>query len=378
MQVEAIIIGDNHYNALGVIRSLGCHNIDIQLILFESEENFVQYSKFVKKYTIIKQETQLLKKTIFNQLNQDKINVIFPLSDFAAIVCDEISKEDCYRNCIIPNANGSCKVYQNKEIINKIAETCNITVPKSDILKLKDNNELKWNIFPAIIKPLLSIEGHKSDIAIVNEANEFKTVIQGFKDKGYAEVQIQEYINGTDECMLEVMGYVGKNGQVNFSKIIKKIREYPIKNGSTSFAEFVDSWNGIDKHSIVQLLAKTNYYGIFDIEFKYANGTTYFIEINFRNGAPSHALSKQGYNIPYRWLCDAASLNINSSVKMDNRFFMVETRDVVNMLKRDVSLKIWIKDFFRAKLLIWDASDLVPTFKMYTSFLKQIIRRVLR
>ena len=27
-----------------------------------------------------------------------------------------------------------------------------------------------------------------------NEANEFKTVIQGFKDKGYAEVQIQEYI----------------------------------------------------------------------------------------------------------------------------------------------------------------------------------------
>lgn len=378
MEVEAIIIGDNHYNALGVIRSLGYHNIDIKLIVFENEENFVQYSRFVKKYKIIKQDAELLKETIHNFLNPDKTNILFPLSDFAAIVCDEISKDESYKNCVIPNANGNCKVYQNKETINKIAETCNITVPKSDILNFEENSKLEWETFPAIIKPLLSIEGHKSDIAIVNEANEFKTVIQGFKDKGYAEVQIQEYINGTDECMLEVMGYVGKNGQVNFSKIIKKIREYPIKNGSTSFAEFVDSWNGIDKNSIVQLLAKTNYYGIFDIEFKYANRTTYFIEINFRNGAPSHALSKQGYNIPYRWLCDAASLNINSSVKMDNRFFMVETRDVVNMLKRDVSLKIWIKDFFRAKLLIWDASDLLPTFKMYTSFLKQIIRRLLK
>lgn len=378
MQVEAIIIGDNHYNALGVIRSLGCHNIDIQLILFESEENFVQYSKFVKKYTVIKQETQLLKKTIFNQLNQNKINVIFPLCDFAAIVCDEISREDCYRNCIIPNANGSCKIYQNKEIINKIAETCNITVPKSDILKLKNNNELKWNVFPAIIKPLLSIEGHKSDITIADDISDFAEIIRNFKEKGYTEVQVQEYINGNDECMLEVMGYVSKNGEVNFSKIVKKIRENPIKNGSTSFAEFVDSWKGIDKNSIVQLLARTNYYGIFDIEFKYAKGRTYFIEINFRNGAPSYALTKQGYNIPYSWLCDAVGLIVNNSNKFNNRLFMVETRDIINMLKGDVSPGIWIKEFSKAKLLIWDSADIIPTIKMYTSLLKQIIRRVLR
>ena len=378
MEVEAIIIGDNHYNALGVIRSLGYHNIDIKLIVFENEENFVQYSRFVKKYQIIKQDAELLKETIYNFLNPDKTNILFPLCDFAAIVCDEFSKDENYKNCVIPNANGNCKVYQNKETINKIAETCNITVPKSDILNFDKNSKFEWETFPAIIKPLLSIEGHKSDIAIVNEANEFKTVIQGFKDKGYAEVQIQEYINGTDECMLEVIGYVGKNGQVNFSKIIKKIREYPIKNGSTSFAEFVDSWNGIDKNSIVQLLAKTNYYGIFDIEFKYAKGKTYFIEINFRNGAPSHALTKQGYNIPYSWLCDAVGLIVNNSNKFNNRLFMVETRDVINMLKGDVSLGIWIKEFSKAKLLIWDSSDIIPTIKMYSSLLKQIIRRVLR
>ena len=44
---KAIVIGSDHYNTLGVIRSLGEKGIPVYLILITQNEGFVDKSKYV-------------------------------------------------------------------------------------------------------------------------------------------------------------------------------------------------------------------------------------------------------------------------------------------------------------------------------------------
>lgn len=371
----AIVIADDHYNGLGVIRSLGEMGIPIELILMSTGKTVIDHSRYVSVLKKIEHNRESIINAINELVDENKKYVLFPLSDYAAEILDEnYSKYE--HNVIVPNASGRMRALMNKHYLSEIFRLCSVRVPDHIIFCFSDQS-VKWEKYPAIIKPLASVEGLKSDIVTVNNEAELYQALHKFKDKGYTQVLIEEFISGKDEFMIEIMGYVDKTGTPHFSEVVHKIREYPISNGSTAFAYFEKEPEYLDFECLVKAVRSTGYTGIFDIEFKYANGKAYFIEMNFRNGAPSYAATKRGLNIPYEWICSQIGTYPLRSLKSSRKYFMCEHRDVLNMLKRNVSLHQWLIDYCKSEKLIWNWKDINPSIRLYCGVIKSAIGRII-
>lgn len=372
----AVIITEDHYNALGMLRSLGECGIENILLLTSQGKTYVDRSKYVRRTVKIGRTSEDILSSVkeIAKENKDNTYILFPLSDFAALVIDE-NYDTFPENVIGPNMAGQMAEYQNKAFSKERAKECGLNTAKGTILDIGCNSR-DWNIYPAILKPLASVDGFKSDICIVTDYDELIGQIASFKEKGYCKILIEEYICGNDEHMIEVMGYAA-GGKVEISGIISKIREYPIKNGSTAYAKIVDEHEDINIDNIKKYIKQSGFCGLFDIEFKYSDGTAYFIECNFRNGAPAYAFTCKGQNIAVGWLEDMLGISVERKNKeTDKQYFMAEQNDFINMLKGNVTFGRWIKEFNNSNKLFFSRNDLKPITAYYFRFFIQIFKRL--
>lgn len=372
--VTAIVIADDHYNGLGIIRSLGEEGVPVYLVLLkDTGKTIIDKSKYVTKTLKVKKDRKAILDAIEVCIAEQGRFAIIPLCDFAAEVVD-----DCHtafsENIAVPNANGNLHDLMNKYRLAELFRTAGIQVPiHREVIMNEDN---VWDKFPAIIKPLASVEGQKNDITTVRNKEELQDSFVALRKKGYKRALVEEFIDGADSFMVEVLGYVDKMGEPHFSSVIHKVREYPIKNGSTAYAFFEDGATYVDMDALKKAVKLTHYYGIFDIEFKYADGKAYFIEMNFRNGAPAYATTSRGFNIVGEWIFNYFDIDIKHKKKSDNEFLMCEHRDVINMLKGYVSFSSWFKNFIKANKLIWNWNDLKPSWIMYIGVIKTMFGRL--
>lgn len=374
-KIEAIVLSEDHYNALGVIRSLGIAGIVVDLILTTTDSTFSDKSKYVRRCRKVTHAKELIIGAI-NEFAVDKETkyFLFPLSDYTAQLLDG-SFNLFASNIFVPNMKGKMYENSNKYEMKKWARKYGVKVPEGKVFNLL-NEKVNWDKYPAIIKPNVSVEGAKVDIVTVGSEEELNNNIKILQKKGYEKVLIEEFINGVDEHMIEVMGECTLNGKCSFAGIISKIREFPIKNGSTSFARVVEMHKGIDLCKLEKMIRDLKFVGLFDFEFKYANDKVYFIECNFRNGAPGFAFTKLGINLPVMWICDCLDDSlIKTKIYTRNLTFMCEQNDVINMLKRDVNIGIWIKDFIFSSKIFWFRGDFMPVLKYYYLFIKNRIRK---
>lgn len=377
-RVEAIVISEDHYNALGVVRSLGIVGIRTHLLLTAGTRTYVDASKYVfDARRIERTETAILSNikeiAVYSRLRYP----LFPLSDFAAQVLDNHVAE-FNSNIVVPHMNGKMFGYSNKLQMKVWAQQNGLGVPEGKIIELP-GLLLEWNIFPVIVKPLLSVEGTKGDIALAESLEELNGILNAFASKNYKRVLAERYIKGRDQHMVEVLGERTEKG-CRFAGIIRKIREFPIENGSTSYAEIVSEHPGVHLEQIANMMDQIQYQGLFDMEFKYAEHNLYFIECNFRNGAPGWAFTKKGINLPVMWIADSIGENYQSirAMTQKNRF-MCEQNDVINMLKGCRALVPWMKDFIFSYKIFWDIHDINPVVKYYRQFItSQIIRFIKR
>ena len=77
----------------------------------------------------------------------------------------------------------------------------------------------------------------------------------------YNRVLIQEYVDGEDAIMVEIVGYIAINGHIIIPAIIEKVREYPLNTGGTSYAKAVKSSVYVDVNKIYGFMSKIGYIG---------------------------------------------------------------------------------------------------------------------
>ena len=376
MEDKAIVISEDHYNALGVIRSLGEKKIPVILILTTKPgHTYTNKSKYVTEVIFADHDQKKIIEEVKKLCKNQERYFIFPLSDFSAMLIDQ-NYTLFDKNVVCPNMKGNMMIYQNKVNSKNLAIKCGMKSAKSMILKVSDY--AKWSEFPAIIKPLISQEGVKSDITIVDNSQELVEALDKFRTRNYTRVLIEQYLAGKDEHMVEVLGCsFGEN--VFIAGIIKKIREYPMKRGSTSYAQIVQEHKDIEYETIKQFIKLSQYEGLFDMEFKYVDGRCYFIECNFRNGAPSYAFTLSGCNLPYNWILGKKNKElINMGQENNGLYFMCEQTDFLNTLKREISLKKWLKDFCHCKKIFLVTNDSYPSFVYYMQFIKTMLKRLFR
>lgn len=375
---EAIIISEDHYNALGVIRSLGEEKITVHLILTtqQSARTYTNRSKYVKSVHYTGHNDEIIISTISELISTEKTYFLFPLSDYAAMLLDR-SYQLFGSNTVCPNMSGNMLGYQNKEKCKQLAISCGMKTAEALVVQL--NEGFEWSTFPAIIKPLISQEGAKADITIVSNNEELCKALETFKNRNYSRVLVERYLTGSQEHMVEVLGCSTKD-TVFIGGIIKKLREYPMMRGSTSYAEIVAQHEGINAENIKTFIEKTGYIGLFDVEYKYVDGECYFIECNFRNGAPSYAFTQYGCNLPVNWISLHKGEITNNIFfeQQKNLFFMCEQTDVLNMLKRQVPFVKWVNEYRQSKKIFMVKTDRAPVVKYYTEFFWMIIKRLIR
>ena len=104
---EIVIIGGNHYNMLGVLRSLGEKKIKSNIIVIDNKRfAYVTKSKYVKSYYQTVEDEEKIKNILLNNfINQKQKAILIPTSDFAALFIDK-NIDELQKYFIVPKNNG--------------------------------------------------------------------------------------------------------------------------------------------------------------------------------------------------------------------------------------------------------------------------------
>jgi predicted ATP-grasp superfamily ATP-dependent carboligase len=371
---KIVVIGGDHYNTYGIVRSLGEEGInsDVLILGCKSKDSFVMRSKYMANGHGCETHDEAiayLKKGIENGGE----GIIICCSDEAEELVlahyDVLSK-----SYILP----VCEDYKettrlmNKDAITELAKQYGICVPET--WQVRDRHIPKSINYPCITKPITSTGGHKSDIVVCRNERELKAVVED--ESRCADYVVQEYIEFEKE--VSILGVVLANGEVRLSGCIDKLRTCMI--GTTSFGMMVD--NGLLGNNVPKLEAmmkSTGYRGLFSAEFLMKENKFYFLEVNFRNDGNTYVATASGQNLPLQYVQSVMGEEIKNDNSSYPCYFMLDVEDVLALRRNRVTLGQWRKDFRQVNAcLVYNKLDRKAFNKKLKNVIKSTFRRAWR
>lgn len=362
------VIGGNHHNMLGIIRMMGENNIKVNAIIINGDKNsFCIKSKYLSSYSLVAYD----EKKIINEINKlPKDTIIIPTGDDAAFIIDKNYKK-LKSKYILPSINdeeNQMEKYMNKYFQNQLLKKYNLKTAESFIYEF--NKNLPENLeFPVIVKPLLSIDGKKSDIQIASNINDLLVKLKEFEKKEYKRVIIQKYIYMDYECGLN--GCIC-NDSVVIPAILKKIRRFPLKKGNVSYGKIIKKNEiKVDLSPIIHMLKEIRYNGMFDIEIFICGEDYYINEINFRNSGNSYAYMKGNVNLALIWVMK--NLNLKNDLPLEVKksyYFRDEILELKQLFNKNISFVEFIYSWFKSR------SNFIINFKDPMPFLKLLFNHI--
>ncbi len=376
---KVIIFGSNHHNTLGLIRSLGEVGIAPYLVLVTKDnDSFVAKSKYLTEVFVVRDSKEGLDVIISNFKNEIGKPIIFCSNDDVARIID-INYDYLKDLFFVQNAKTSNSIlpYFNKAYLGNMAKKWGFDVPYSIVLN-RDSVGLEQIPFPCITKPLESIKGKKSDIIVCENKTKLEKVLEKlflYADK----VLVQEYIEKDYE--VSILG-LSLQSQILLPGIIKKIREYPYKKGSSSFACLTKIPIDLNLEPLYRAIKEVGYTGLFSVEFVKRGDKYYFLEINFRNDGNGYVITSAGMNQPYIYCLDVLGLwdGISYNDVKEPYYFMSERSDLLHIAERRLSFCGWYNDYKKTDCFLrYNRYDLAPTkgvifpIKLIINFIKKYI-----
>ncbi len=375
-KIRVVIIGGLHHNTLGVLRSLGEAGIDknsIHIILIGTEitkKNIISSSKYINLDHIFTVQSYDEICSFLLQIACDKKKrVIICCSDGAAeeIIYNKKKLELFYN---MPETKMEIKLLMQKDKQGEIAEKCGLKCPKSKVYSVKEN--IDWDIFPCIIKPIKSIVGAgKDDIVVIYNKDELIKIIPSVVAES---IQIQQYIKKDIEyqligCSLE------KGSKIIIPGFTELIRQP--QNTNTGYLRYNPIVNlNNDMEAVFKFIRKIGYSGLFSMEFiRGKDKIDYFLEINMRNDGNAYCVNTAGVNLPYIWCYYQLNKSLPTCPQIIKHsiLFIPDFNDIKLGIK-EVGLLKWIKQFNSAEShSIYNKYDIGPfIFEIF-----RIIRKIL-
>ncbi len=356
-----IIFCHEHYNPIGLIRSLGEYGFRPYVIIVKSYPIIASKSKYIKKLhkvDSIENGYQLLldlygnknAKKPFLYTSDDKI------MSYLDYHYDELVNKFFFFNA---GEKGRITYFMDKYNVSSLAKDCGFKVPDLQIVKKGEiPNDLEYPIITKAISP--NSGAWKEDVFICNSKEELKKAYK--KIKGNIII-LQKYIEKINELCLE--GLATKHGKNVFIGIGTNYK-YLVPGAYSPWMNVFNFTNKQLLSQIEKIISIIKYEGVFDIEFIIdKDHNYYFMEINFRNSAWSYASTCAGMNLPLIWSKSMVSQKDPSQYlkKVPKGFnAMVETTDFkYRVLSKQVSLLQWIKELRQANcLFLYNRSDAIP------------------
>lgn len=377
MKNKIVVIGGNHHNTLGVLRSLGLKGQHPHLILIDDNDInkcFVAKSRYIKDAVCLPDYNDAVDYLV-NHFSgtQDNPTIVICTSDGASSIVD-LNRDRLGDNFVLPGSEeqGRITSLMNKQTMSELASEVGLQVPKTWLMT--DDKIPNGVSFPCIVKPLLSIEGSKGDIKVFNNHDQFTDYLNT-KYTG-TKLQIQEFIKKDFEYQF-IGCSLNKGERViipGYSHVIR-----PSDNSNTGFLQYLPLDNTFDIDNCMEFIKRTGYSGLFSMEFlRDKSGRDYFMEINFRNDGNAICVTAAGVNLPYIWCLYNADEDIESEIHdVKSVYVMPEFDDFILVLKRRVSIGTWIKDIKKSDCFMeYDKHDRKPFYHKMKSFLKMLIKRI--
>ncbi|ADE83730.1 hypothetical protein PRMUPPPA20_20750 [Xylanibacter ruminicola] len=374
MSKQVFVVGGNHHNILGVMRSLGEKGVNSYVIIETKDKNpYVAKSRYIKQCWIVENEPIVLEVLRAEAGKHGDKPVIIACADNLSSLLD-MHYDELSQSYSLPGSKRQGRVTElmDKEVMSKFASDVGFRVPLSiatDISKCDDDISIP---LPWIIKPLMSKNGLKSDIERIYTIDDWNN----YKSRHATSVQVQQLIDKDFEYQLIGLS-LDSGSKVLIPGISHVIR--PAATTNTGFLHFenLDTRYEPIVEKCKKFLRKAGYSGLFSMEFlRGKDGNDYFMEINFRNDGNAICVTAAGVNLPYIWYMShlKSTIDIESFRQVRPVYVMPEFADVSLIRHGQLNIFTWIKDICRTdRYMEYDKKDPKPFWLLLGDFLKKFI-----
>ena len=292
-----IVFAVEHYNTLGLIRSLGESGIKPIYIAIKGKAKVASTSKYVSRCYFVDTEKEGYDILLSNYGHEEEKPFVLCIDDKTVAYMDERFNE-LHGKFIYFNAGSTNRINEFMDKLN-ILNMAN----KHGLKTLKaykcNRGEIPTDIkYPIITKSSSpTIGGWKSDVHVCNSVEELKRAYETIKAP---TVLVQEYIEKKNEYCLE--GYSVNHGKSVLISIASTYN-YLLPNYYSPYMTVQNMDNDFVRNALQKMFEDIGFEGIFEVEFLIdQDGSLYFGEINFRNSTWSYASTVAGMNLPTIWI----------------------------------------------------------------------------
>ena len=345
---KVVLIGTEHYNLLGLVRSFGTNGIRPYgvLINVDRRKKFVSKSKFWEKTWVVESVEEGIELAI-RKFGNEKV-VLIPTIDKAALYIDQHLNElnKFFILGSIKNKQGAvAKLMEKDEQVSFIRE---IGFDSLDSVVVDLENPSEVPKFPIIMKPVASAEGQKIDIRIVSDKEEMKKVITSLRNLGYTRTLAQHFLTNKKEYV--ITGAICDK-LVSYA-LIENERIWPLEKGTGCYSLFSQD-KELHDYSVKLLnsIARYGYSGPIDIElFRTEDGKIYVNEINWRSSGRNFVSQHTKVYSVYLWyrLVTGQGGTDMQTIYKGSGSVMTESSDIKNIFAHKVSALTWVIQFINS------------------------------
>lgn len=372
---RVIIFGNDHTNSVGLVQALGKFGYRSVALLYGKKTGLVKSSRFTDFVISGKDPQDCIDKLLKQNLSSTTKIPIIAGSDSCALFLEK-NKGKLQKHFVFEHTTKEFSIEEilDKKLQVKLASEANFYVPQS--IEFSEVGSLPVKVMPFappyIFKPLVSCKGAKSDITIcrtIEELNEKLAVTLL-----HTHVLVQQYIERDYE--ISILGCGLSDGRVLIPAVEHKLTLYPKYVGLECLAKMEPLYDEEIKNSIVALVKKIGYVGLFSVEMMHCknDGKYYFTEINPRNDGAESFVTQYGVNLPLNHVEDLLKLPMTAIKETKPGYYIWDFHQFMSLIHRDISVIQFIKEWKMSHgALMYIKGDTRPFYKQYSNwFLEKI------
>lgn len=371
MREYIVFSGREHYNSLGIIRTLGEAGISPVYVVVKGGPVYASKSKYIKKAYYVDTVDEGVSLIISNYSDRYNKSFILVEDDWTVAALDK------YYDKLVDffwffNASGKLLQYFNKDVVNEVVKKYGIKIPrtwKTRVGVIPSDIE-----YPVMTKAVNSLGQEWKDIVFIcNNKDELSKAFSNMKSE---YVLVQQYIEKIDEASFDAFSI--NHGEDVFI-VMEAYQMYNIPDKYSPYWKIQNYSNVQIGERIKKVIREIGYEGIFEFEFMVdKNGDYWFLEINLRNTALGYATTVAGMPQVTMW-CDAMEKGIidyNRRVEVpEGMRAMAECYDYdVRVRNGILSKEEWLKEFMSCECKMYMGRDDYEPFRAFMEYKQKYMR----
>ena len=346
------------HGALGIVRSLGRLGIPVHLVARDSQTPGF-YSRYCKGRRVCNVENDNVEKSLEVLLEVGREigqrSILIPTDDNAVLFVADHASALAEQFLFPPMCPKLIREVSSKKGMYYLAKKHGVPTPEAafptsrlDVLDFISRAQ-----FPVMLKAiygslLMKVSGQK--MFIVHTEAELLEKYDALEDPANPNLMIQEYIPGGDDTVWMFDGYFNDQSDCLLAFTGKKIRQYPVSQGSTSLGICLQ--NETVRQTTVDFMKKIGYKGILDIGYRYdaRDGLYKVLDINPRIGSTFRLfVAENGMDVARALYLDLTGQQVVPGTAREGRKWVVEDQDLVSCLQYhrqgNLTFKQWLNSF---------------------------------